>query len=138
VETQIFLAKRLKNTIFARFKFSFRKFEPNIFNIKSTMIKLFYSCLLVLWVVSFAQQGTSSPYSYYGIDVRYKVLLKCVRWQEAVEQDSIHLNMDNCHLNLSFHFSVGGSYNTSKLQSVLCQDYYSNYFGLFSCWIAFG
>jgi hypothetical protein len=91
----VFLAKRLKNTIFANSNFLLESLNQT-FNIKSTMIKTFIAACLFLSVVSFAQQGTSSPYySYYGIgDVRYKVL-KCVRWQGAVEQDSIHLNMDN-------------------------------------------
>jgi hypothetical protein len=49
-----------------------------------------------LFLSSFAQQGTSSPYSYYGIgDVRYKGTAEMRDGRIAVEQDSIHLNMDN-------------------------------------------
>jgi hypothetical protein len=84
--------------------------------------KLFIAACLFLSVVSFAQQGTSSPYSYYGIgDVRYKGTAEMRAMAGiAVEQDSIHLNMDNpaSYANLKLTtFSVGGSYNTSKLQS---------------------
>ena len=78
-------------------------------------------CLL-LSVVSFAQQGTSSPYSYYGIgDVRYKGTAEIRSMAGiAVEQDSIHLNMDNpaSYANLKLTtFAVGGSYLTTKMKS---------------------
>ena len=87
------------------------------------MIKnLFIATCLLLSVVSFAQQGTSSPYSFYGIgDVRYKGTAEIRSMAGiAVEQDSIHLNIDNpaSYANLKLTtFSLGGSYNTTKLQS---------------------
>ncbi|MBX9886385.1 MAG: hypothetical protein K2Y30_00445 [Flavobacteriaceae bacterium] len=87
------------------------------------MIKnLFIATCLFLSVVSFAQQGTSSPYSFYGIgDVRYKGTAEIRSMAGiAVEQDSIHLNIDNpaSYANLKLTtFSLGGSYNTTKLQS---------------------
>lgn len=87
------------------------------------MIKnLFIATCLFLSVVSFAQQGTSSPYSYYGIgDVRYKGTAEMRSMAGiAVEQDSIHLNMDNpaSYANLKLTtFSLGGSYNTTKMKS---------------------
>lgn len=87
------------------------------------MIKnLFIATCLFLSVVSFAQQGTSSPYSYYGIgDVRYKGAAEMRSMAGiAVEQDSIHLNMDNpaSYANLKLTtFSLGGSYNTTKMKS---------------------
>jgi hypothetical protein len=87
------------------------------------MIKKFIiaACLL-LSVVSFAQQGTSSPYSFYGIgDVRYKGTAEIRSMAGiAVEQDSIHLNMDNpaSYANLKLTtFAVGGSYNTTQMKS---------------------
>lgn len=87
------------------------------------MIKnLFIATCLFLSVVSFAQQGTSSPYSFYGMgDVRYKGTAEIRSMAGiAVEQDSIHLNIDNpaSYANLKLTtFSLGGSYNTTKLQS---------------------
>lgn len=87
------------------------------------MIKnLFIATCLFLSVVSFAQQGTSSPYSYYGIgDVRYKGTAEMRSMAGiAVEQDSIHLNMDNpaSYANLKLTtFSIGGSYNTTKMKA---------------------
>ena len=87
------------------------------------MIKKFIIAVcLLLSVVSFAQQGTASPYSYYGIgDVRYKGTAEIRSMAGiAVEQDSIHLNMDNpaSYANLKLTtFAIGGSYNTTKLKS---------------------
>jgi hypothetical protein len=40
------------------------------------------SACLLLSLVFFAQEGTASPYSYYGIgDVRFKGQLKIVLWR---------------------------------------------------------
>jgi hypothetical protein len=92
-----FLAKRLK-TIFANSNFLLESLNQH-FNIKSTMIKnlLIIAACLLLSVVSFAQQGAASPYSYYGIgDVGYKGTAEIRSMAGiAVEQDSIHLNIDN-------------------------------------------
>jgi len=84
--------------------------------------KLIIAVCLLLSVVSFAQQGTASPYSYYGIgDVRYKGTAEIRSMAGiAVEQDSIHLNMDNpaSYANLKLTtFAIGGSYITTKLKS---------------------
>lgn len=84
--------------------------------------KIIISSCLLFSFVSFAQEGTASPYSFFGIgDVRYKGTAD-VRSMAgvALEQDSIHLNLDNpsSYANLKFTtFSVGGSYNTTKLKS---------------------
>jgi hypothetical protein len=60
------------------------------------MIKKFIIAALLLSVVSFAQQGTSSPILYGIGDVRYKGTAEIRSMAGiAVEQDSIHLNMDN-------------------------------------------
>jgi hypothetical protein len=84
--------------------------------------KIIISSCLLFSFVSFAQEGTASPYSFFGIgDVRYKGTAD-VRSMAgvALEQDSIHLNLDNpsSYANLKFTtFSIGGSYNTTKLKS---------------------
>jgi hypothetical protein len=45
--------------------------------------KIIVSACLLLSLVSFAQEGTSSPYSYYGIGMLdLKEQLKIVLWQE--------------------------------------------------------
>ncbi len=87
------------------------------------MIKKFIlSGCLLFSLVSFAQQGTSSPYSYFGIgDVRYKGTAEMRSMAGiGVEQDSIHLNLDNpasfANLKLTV-LSVGGSYATNKLKT---------------------
>jgi hypothetical protein len=50
---------------------------------------------LLLSLVSFAQEGTAS-YSYYGIgDVRFKGTVENRSMGVAVEQDSIHINLQN-------------------------------------------
>jgi hypothetical protein len=61
------------------------------------MIKKNYSACLFLSLVSFAQEGTASPYSYYGIgDVRFKGTVENRSMGGvAVEQDSIHINLQN-------------------------------------------
>ncbi|MDG2431504.1 hypothetical protein [Flavobacterium sp.] len=84
--------------------------------------KISIAVCLLLSVVSFAQQGTASPYSYYGIgDVRYKGTAEIRSMAGiAVEQDSIHLNMDNpaSYANLKLTtFAVGGSYLTTKMKN---------------------
>jgi hypothetical protein len=67
------LAKRLKNTIFANSNFLLESLNQT-FQYKIKMIKkIIVSACLLLSLVSFAQEGTASPYSYYGIgDVRFK------------------------------------------------------------------
>jgi long-subunit fatty acid transport protein len=66
---------------------------------------------LLLSLVSFAQEGTSSPYSYYGIgDVRFKTVENRSMAGIAVEQDSIHINLQNpaSFANLKFTtFALG-------------------------------
>lgn len=84
--------------------------------------KIISSLCLLLSLVSFAQEGTSSPYSFYGIgDVRFKGTVESRSMGGVqVEQDSIHLNLDNpasfANLKLTV-FSIGGSYNTNKLKT---------------------
>ncbi|PRZ26509.1 hypothetical protein [Flavobacterium granuli] len=84
--------------------------------------KIIVSTCLLLSLVSFAQEGTSSPYSFYGIgDVRFKGAVENRSMAGlAVEQDSIHLNLENpasfANLKLTT-FSLGGTYNTNKLKT---------------------
>lgn len=87
------------------------------------MIKKFIiSACLLLSLVSFAQEGTSSPYSFYGIgDIRFKGTLENRSMAGvAVEQDSIHINLENpsSYANLKLTtFSLGGTYATKTLKS---------------------
>ena len=84
--------------------------------------KIILSGCLLFSLVSFAQEGTSSPYSFFGIgDVRYKGTAEMRSMAGiGVDQDSIHLNLDNpaSYANLKLTvLSVGGSYATNKLKT---------------------
>ena len=62
------------------------------------MIKKFsYSLLLLFSIISYAQQGTSSPYSFYGIgDVRFKGTNENrAMGGLSFVPDSIHINIQN-------------------------------------------
>ena len=79
--------------------------------------KIIISACLLLSLMTFAQDGTASPYSFYGIgDVRYKGVQESRSMTGlAVEQDSIHINLDNpaSYSNLKLTtFTVGGTYCT--------------------------
>lgn len=84
--------------------------------------KILVSFCLLVSIVSLAQEGTSSPYSFYGIgDVRFRGTLEFRSMSEiAIEQDSIHMNLQNpasyAHLKLST-FTMGGTQNSTKLKS---------------------
>ena len=83
--------------------------------------KIIVSLCLLLSLVSFAQDGTASPYSFYGIgDIRFKGTHEIRSMAGiAIEQDSIHMNLQNpasyASLKLST-FTLGGTYATSKLK----------------------
>ncbi|MDX6190883.1 outer membrane protein transport protein [Flavobacterium sp. Fl-318] len=84
--------------------------------------KIIISTCLLISFVSFAQQGTSSPYSFYGIgDARFKGTLEYRSMGGvAVEQDSIHLNIENPASYASLGqttFSVGGTFGTTKIKT---------------------
>lgn len=84
--------------------------------------KIIISTCLLISFVSFAQQGTASPYSFYGIgDVKFKGTLEFRSMAGvAVEQDSIHLNIENPASYASLGqttFSVGGTFGTSKIKT---------------------
>jgi hypothetical protein len=84
--------------------------------------KIILGGCLLFSIVSFAQEGTSSPYSFFGIgDVRYKGTAEMRSMSGiGVEQDSIHLNLDNpasfANLKLTV-LSLGGGYATTTLKN---------------------
>jgi hypothetical protein len=84
--------------------------------------KIIISACLLISFVSFAQQGTSSPYSFYGIgDARFKGTLENRSMAGvSVEQDSIHLNIENPASYASLGqttFTVGGTFGTNNIKS---------------------
>ena len=87
------------------------------------MIKKFVvSICLFFALISFAQEGTSSPYSFYGIgDVKFKGTVENRSMSGlSIFGDSIHLNLQNPAslggLKLT-SFSVGGNSNNTRLKS---------------------
>ncbi|AWG21195.1 hypothetical protein FFWV33_06430 [Flavobacterium faecale] len=84
--------------------------------------KIVASFCLLLSVMTYAQEGSSSPYSFYGIgDVRFKGTTEARSMGGiAVEQDSIHINLENpasfANLKLT-SFTVGGTYNTTTMKT---------------------
>lgn len=84
--------------------------------------KIIVSACLLISFVSFAQQGSASPYSFYGIgDSRFKGTIENRSMAGVVvEQDSIHLNIDNPASYASLlltTFTVGGTFGTSTLKT---------------------
>jgi hypothetical protein len=84
--------------------------------------KIIVSACLLISFVSFAQQGTASPYSFYGIgDTKFKGTHENRSMGGvSVEQDSIHMNVENpsSYANLGqTTFSLGATYGSSKLKS---------------------
>ncbi|HOD09227.1 MAG TPA: hypothetical protein PLH25_05220 [Flavobacterium sp.] len=87
------------------------------------MIKKFIvSVCLLFALVSFAQEGTSSPYSFYGLgDVKFKGTVENRSMGGvSVFADSIHVNLQNpaqfASLKLT-SFAIGGSYLTTKFKT---------------------
>lgn len=87
------------------------------------MIKKFILPIFFLFsLISFAQEGTSSPYSFYGIgDIKFKGTAENrAMGGLTVFSDSIHINFQNpasySSLKLTT-FTVGGSYLTTKLKT---------------------
>jgi hypothetical protein len=82
--------------------------------------KIIVSACLLLSLVSFAQEGTASPYSYYGIgDVRFKGTVENRSMGVAVEQDSIHINLQNpaSFANLKMTTLLSEEHITTTLKS---------------------
>lgn len=84
--------------------------------------KIIVSTCLLISFISFGQQGTASPYSFYGIgDMKFKGTLENRSMAGvSVEQDSIHMNVENpsSYANLGqTTFSIGATYGSSKLKT---------------------
>lgn len=84
--------------------------------------KVSYSLFLLLSLISYAQQGTSSPYSFYGIgDVKFKGTNENrAMGGLSFVPDSIHINIQNPALLSSLKltaFSVGGTFSPVKLKT---------------------
>lgn len=85
------------------------------------MIKKFLLPLFLLFsLFSIAQQGTSSPYSFYGIgDVKFKGTAETrAMGGVSIFSDSIHLNLQNpaSYSSLRYTtFTVAGTFTASKL-----------------------
>jgi long-subunit fatty acid transport protein len=84
--------------------------------------KLIVPAFLFFTLISFAQQGTSSPYSFYGIgDVKFKGTAENrAMGGLTIFSDSIHLNFQNpaSYSNLKLTtFSLGGTYLTTDLST---------------------
>jgi long-subunit fatty acid transport protein len=84
--------------------------------------KIIVSCCLLISLATWAQEGTSSPYSFYGIgDVKFKGTVDTRSMGGiAVFPDSIHINLQNpaqfASLKLS-SLTIGGTYANSKTKS---------------------
>lgn len=92
------------------------------------MIKKFILSISLLFsLASIAQEGTASPYSFYGIgEVRFKGTIENrLMGGLSILPDSIHLNIQNpasyAGLKLTT-FSVAGSFSASKLRTATVDD----------------
>jgi hypothetical protein len=86
------------------------------------MIKKILICLGLLFAIATtAQEGTASPYSYYGIgDVRFKGTTESRLMGGLSLSDSIHINLQNpaANANLKYTtFTVAGNFNTVKFKT---------------------
>ncbi len=84
--------------------------------------KIIVSICLLFSLAVFAQEGTSSPYSFYGIgDIKFKGSVENRSMGSlSVFPDSIHINIQNpAHLaSLKLTgFAIGGTYATTKSKS---------------------
>lgn len=87
------------------------------------MIRKFILPLFLLFsIVSFAQSGSASPYSFFGIgDVKFKGTHEnSAMGGLAILPDSIHVNLQNpasyASIKLST-FTIGGTFNATKFKS---------------------
>lgn len=84
--------------------------------------KILISFCLFFSAISWAQEGTSSPYSFYGIgDVKFKGAVENRSMGGvSVFSDSIHVNLQNpasfSHLKFTT-FTIGANYNNVKLKT---------------------
>ncbi len=84
--------------------------------------KIIVSICLLFSLVSFAQEGTSSPYSFYGIgDVRFKGTIENGSMGGmSVILDSIHMNIVNPAMYSSLKlttYAIGGTFSVNNLKT---------------------
>ncbi len=84
--------------------------------------KIFLGLCLILAAQVFSQEGTSSPYSFYGIgDIKFKGTVdNRSMGGVSVFPDSIHLNIQNpaSYASLKYiAFSLGANYTTTKFKT---------------------
>jgi len=84
--------------------------------------KIIASFCLFISVATFAQESTSSPYSFYGIgDVRFKGTIENrAMGGISVLGDSIHINLQNPALLSSLKlttFAISGTYSSTNLKT---------------------
>jgi hypothetical protein len=84
--------------------------------------KIIVSISLFLSLVAFAQESTSSPYSFYGLgDVRFKGTIENrAMGGLSVLGDSIHINLQNPALQSNLKlttFAIGGTYSPTTLET---------------------
>ena len=84
--------------------------------------KIIISISLLFSLVTFAQEGTSSPYSFYGIgEVRFRGTVENRSMSGlSVIPDSIHLNIENPAMYSSLKlttYALGGNVSVNKLSS---------------------
>lgn len=87
------------------------------------MIKNFLLGFLLFYsITNLAQEGTSSPYSFYGIgDIKFKGTVDTrAMGGVSVFPDSIHLNLQNpaSYSTLKYiAFTIGGNFNTTRFKT---------------------
>ena len=92
------------------------------------MIKNFFIAICLLFsIVFFAQEGTSSPYSFYGIgDIKFKGSVDTRSMGGvSVFPDSIHLNFQNpaSYASLKYiAFTIAGNFGTTKFKTNDAQE----------------
>lgn len=84
--------------------------------------KIIISACLLLSLMSFSQEGTSSPYSFYGVGIaRFNGTLENRSMAGvSVAPDTIHINLQNpaSYANLKFTtFSIGATNSRTKLKT---------------------
>ncbi len=89
--------------------------------------KILVGLTLFFSLISFAQEGTSSPYSFYGIgDVRFKGTTENQSMGGlSVLNDSIHLNMQNPASYASLKqtsFAISGTFSSTKFKTYSQDD----------------
>lgn len=84
--------------------------------------KVFLSICMLFTLISFAQEGTASPYSFFGIgDVRFRGTVENRSMAGlSIFRDTIHMNLQNPALNSGLKyttFSIGGTFSATNLKT---------------------